>query len=772
MWYVVERVLGQGGFGITYLAADTNLDQRVAIKEYLPSQLAVRETDSSVHPASDGDTERYRWGLDRFIQEARTLAKFKHRALVRVLSVFEENKTAYMVMEYERGDSLQSILSKQQTLAEAQLRAIVMPILDGLDVVHGKGFIHRDIKPDNIFIRKDGTPVLLDFGSARQALGQATRTLTSIVSPGYAPFEQYYSKSDKQGPWTDIYGLAATLYRATVGTAPIDALRRSDGILREKHDTLSAAEIEAEGSYSKRFLQAIDYGLKFSEKQRPQTVAQWREEFGSEPAITAPPAPPTPRTFDVVPVESEQVLDSEVLFAPVETPQIPQSAPAQPGFTGGYAEPAQIVRRRRWPVVLLVLAVCTAGGIYFSIQQGWRLEVGGPPRTSRPAGGMKDTRDVARPKSNAIRSLNDDPSTPIDSARRARTVAALLDQAKLAVNRDLIIEPPGESAMSLYEQVLELEPDNDTARAAMRGIVDTLALRAGRAAARNDFVKAEALLNKAAQLEPGSRPVAFAKEQLAKQKAQWESVEAVQTRIRKELEAAEAALAAGRLGSPAGDNASEHFQNVLDLDADSASAHEGLSRIVDMYVAQANVAIDKKDFAAAAVALAGASEIRPEAGNIKRLSERLMQEEGAHQARQTKIRNIESLLNAAEDNLKAMRLSKPAKDSALYRYRQVLKLDPKNREARRGLEIIVVKYLGLAEKARAAGDTNAIAEHVQAAKAILPNAANIKLFERTLAADKVEQAAREEREKAEQAAREEREVEADTRRLLLDAQGR
>jgi serine/threonine protein kinase len=258
-WYRIDSVLGQGGFGITYLAYDPNLDQHVAIKEYLPMDLAVRDGDNSVYPASSANGERYQWGLDRFVSEARTLAKFKHPAIVRVLSVFEENNTAYMVMEYERGKSLQQILDTRKTLDEDELIPILGPLLDGLEQMHSTGFIHRDIKPANIYVREDGSPVLLDFGSARQALGEQTKSLTSIVSPGYAPFEQYYSKSDRQGPWTDIYSLAATMYRAISGVMPMDAIDRSEAILKAERDVFVSAGEIGEGRYSVGFMRALDH---------------------------------------------------------------------------------------------------------------------------------------------------------------------------------------------------------------------------------------------------------------------------------------------------------------------------------------------------------------------------------------------------------------------------------------------------------------------------------------------------------------------------------
>src|SRR5256714_7749489 len=172
-WYVLERVLGQGGFGITYLARDTNLDQPVAIKEYLPVEVATRRTDASVSSRTVEHDERYRWGLERFIREARTLARFDHANIVRVLSVFELNNTAYMVMRFEEGETLAAMLERRHALGEADLLRVLLPILDGLELVHNAGFIHRDIKPDNIHLRPDGTPPLLAFASRRHALGHS-----------------------------------------------------------------------------------------------------------------------------------------------------------------------------------------------------------------------------------------------------------------------------------------------------------------------------------------------------------------------------------------------------------------------------------------------------------------------------------------------------------------------------------------------------------------------------------------------------------------------
>jgi hypothetical protein len=289
-WYVLDRVLGQGGFGITYLARDTNLDQQVAIKEYLPVDVATRRADATVRPRSDDQAERYRWGLDRFIREARTLARFDHPNVVRVLSVFEQHGTAYMVMRFEEGENLGALLDRRRTLPEAELMRILMPVLDGLELVHGAGFIHRDIKPDNIHIRADGSPVLLDFGSARHAMGHA-RTVTILVAPGYAPFEQYYSSGEDQGPWTDIYSLGATCYRAIAGVPPMDAIARSKGVLGSAREILVPATAVGSGRYSERLLRAVDHALAFAEKDRPQTIAAWRKELREPAARAAAPGP-------------------------------------------------------------------------------------------------------------------------------------------------------------------------------------------------------------------------------------------------------------------------------------------------------------------------------------------------------------------------------------------------------------------------------------------------------------------------------------------------
>lgn len=285
--YRIEAILGQGGFGITYKARDTNLNKLVAIKEYLPEQFAFRKQTDTISPRH-GSAEDFYWGLERFLQEAQTLGQFEHPNIVPVLRYFSANETAYMVMAYQDGQALSDILDAVQILEESELEEIIYPLLGGLDAVHRAGVLHRDIKPENIFIRLiDGTPVLLDFGAARQAIGARQRNVTRIVTPNYAPHEQYHSDGEL-GPWTDIYALAAVIYEGITGAPPPEAPARIT------NDKIVPAARAGRDRYRRSFLQAIDAGLAVRHDRRPQTIAQWRKKFPEplNPEIAAAPLRP------------------------------------------------------------------------------------------------------------------------------------------------------------------------------------------------------------------------------------------------------------------------------------------------------------------------------------------------------------------------------------------------------------------------------------------------------------------------------------------------
>ncbi|MGE0767011.1 MAG: protein kinase [Hyphomicrobiaceae bacterium] len=281
--YRIHGVLGQGGFGITYRAEDLRLHSPVAIKEYFPSELAVRDEGSTVEPRSVRDQGVLEWGRAKFVEEARTLARFRHPSIVRVARFFETNNTAYMVLDFEMGPNLAEWRARLGCEpSQAEVDAIAAKLLDAVGAVHDAGILHRDIKPANIIMRDGVEPVLIDFGAARQALSAQSKTVHAIVTPGYSPKEQYAVDLDRQGPWSDIYALGATLYYLVTGRQPSDALSRELG-----DDMRSAASMG--GGWRPGFLHAIDRAMRIDAAARPQTTAEWREMlFALTPAKGAP----------------------------------------------------------------------------------------------------------------------------------------------------------------------------------------------------------------------------------------------------------------------------------------------------------------------------------------------------------------------------------------------------------------------------------------------------------------------------------------------------
>jgi serine/threonine protein kinase len=278
--YEIVSVLGQGGFGITYRARDIQLGREVAIKEYLPSALAVRQDGATVLPRTTKMADDFGWGRERFVTEGRTLASL-HRvpAIVHVFDYLEANGTAYIVMELLSGATLEDRINNNGKLSPEEVDRILWPLLDGLEQVHNAGFLHRDIKPANILLDATGNPTLIDFGASRAAMAGRSTALTAIFTPGYAAAEQMTSA--KQGPWTDIYGLSATLYHAIAGKTPPGAF---DRMLSDTYEPLS--QLRPAG-FAPGVLAGIDAGLAVVASDRPQSIAGWRPILGMAEAPAA-----------------------------------------------------------------------------------------------------------------------------------------------------------------------------------------------------------------------------------------------------------------------------------------------------------------------------------------------------------------------------------------------------------------------------------------------------------------------------------------------------
>ena len=335
------EVLGRGGFGITYLGWHTNLGITVAVKEYMPPPFAIREADGSVYPQTDGHADEYEWGLSEFLKEAQTLACFDHPSIVRVRDFFRTHGTACMVMDHLKGQTLYSLYEAEQTLSESRLRALLTPILAGLEQVHAAATRHGDIKPGNIMLREDGPPVLIDFGAAEIATAEHSRLAQSVVMPGYSPFEQYGADRRHHGPWTDIYALGAVLYRGMIGIVPSDAPSRMQA------DDLEPAAEASQGRYGRSLTDAVDWALRLRIADRPRSIDEFRE------VVEGRAAPPPPS-----------------VEPPSHPQQRPPPPPPDPPDSGGGGERTRR-RDRKWMLWVVVPAAALVAAVGAATLMDW-----------------------------------------------------------------------------------------------------------------------------------------------------------------------------------------------------------------------------------------------------------------------------------------------------------------------------------------------------------------------------------------------------------------
>lgn len=445
--YELVEVLGTGGFGITYLGFDHNLDKHVAVKEFLPDDIAARTRDNSVAPKASYYLDNFKWGLNRFLDEARTLARFDHRNIIKVHRFFEALGTAYIVMEYAEGMTLAEFLQRKRALKEAELKEILYPILSGLAVVHSADFLHRDIKPGNIILRdEDRSPVLLDFGAARQAIGAKSRSVTSIITPGYAPIEQY-SKRGHQGVWTDIYALGAVCYHALSGQVPYDATDRV------RVDPLEPAVDRCRNQATHGFLSAIDRALRVDERERPQSVEAWRK-----------------------------ALEGEQADAPRDLPE---------GLLTRLGIEVPLSRVKRIGGLLVgsaAILVLLAVGVYYIHEfvhptQHQPVTVEAEPEVESESGtGTAEQEESAR--------------------QLVERISVLLSGAEEDLASDRLTSPAGANAWGKFQAVLELSPGHPAATAGLESVIARYERIFDAALARKEFRKAQRYISRIRQVRP------------------------------------------------------------------------------------------------------------------------------------------------------------------------------------------------------------------------------------------------------------------------------
>lgn len=404
--FEILAVLGNGSFGVVYLASDTQLGRKVALKEYMPVGFAMRGEGATVAPLSEESAVTFAAGLRSFVNEAHLLAQFNHASLVRVHRFWEANGTAYMIMQHYEGKTLKATLAEMTgPPSEIWLRGLLTPILAALETMHAARCFHRDIAPDNILISESQPPVLLDFGATRRVIAGMQQTLTVILKPAYAPIEQYSNNKGQaqQGAWTDLYALAAVIYRAILGKPPQPAMER---VISEQYQALTlAAEKAMPGRYGRDFLHAIDSALALAAEQRPQTVAAFSALLGPA-AAAAPRVAPEPVAVPAPPPFTFTFTARAAASAP---PASPASSPSKPkskifAITGG---------------VGAVLTLTLTLELQFAQHTPGDLPPPPPPALAKPA-------------FHPLRALDE----IIQSRNREHVVTVQLEQEKLVIGRD------------------------------------------------------------------------------------------------------------------------------------------------------------------------------------------------------------------------------------------------------------------------------------------------------------------------------------------------
>ncbi|WP_251979625.1 serine/threonine protein kinase [Salinibacter ruber] len=474
--YLAGRVLGKpGGFGITYLGLNTALEELVAVKEYLPRELAARETDQeTIRAHSDEEAEQFQYGLDRFIREARMLAQFDHANIVGVRDFFEANGTAYLVMDYYEGKTLKQYLQGQpeKRMDPEIATEIMLRVLDGLKEVHAEGYLHRDIKPSNIYLTQEGRPILIDFGAARLALGEKSRSLSVVMTEGYAPYEQYRREGD-QGPWTDVYGAGATLYRMVTGEKPPSATDRVvDDTLRPPHEVNS--EVPEELS------RAITNALATGNKERPESAEALQDRFRA--GLHGGSAEQE---------KNEPRQRQESSRGPVDASEASTEPAASGADNGRGAETSTEDNGAPWPSVLIGVLVVAALGL------------GGVAVALYPSGegaADQDTEQTADagPPSGPEQPSSSDPS--LGSADRSRT-EQLLEEARGHLDAGRLTRPEGTNALSAVQQALEQDPGSEEAQQLLGRIADRLVEKGAAAREEGNLQAASSFFERSLRIE-------------------------------------------------------------------------------------------------------------------------------------------------------------------------------------------------------------------------------------------------------------------------------
>ena len=513
----MDAVLGAGGFGITYRAYDAHLDKFVAIKEYLPSEFATRAERYTVVPQSSTDAQDYHWGLNRFLDEARTLARFDHPHLNKVYRFFESNGTAYMVLEYVEGETLANRLTRERQLPEEALQRLLDEVLSGLEVMHDAGYVHRDIKPSNLILREeDGSAVVLDFGAARQAVGQRSKAITSILTPGYAPIEQYDSQADDVGPWSDIYALGMVAYRCVSGIGDSelpDAVTRGR-TQRKGQVALTPTTETGKAKYNVKLLEAIDWAIEVDEEDRPQTVGEWQRALaggsrrkGSAKSVRRTATRPAKgATTERTGMNWSGVVRTVVILALVGV-SVWMASQLYPEWFGlGNGEILPVAQQE-------IPADIPEETPYESEPSETKEALASAEQTSLQEDVSQTGPAKAAAESDKTAAEQLETAPPTSPPAEEDEVTRLLAAAKADLRARRLTSPAGNNAWDRYQRVLDIDPTNPEAVQGMDRVIESYMELFGISVEQEDFEQADEYLRRIRDLHPDS-PVLMTGRQL------------------------------------------------------------------------------------------------------------------------------------------------------------------------------------------------------------------------------------------------------------------
>ncbi len=629
--FEVQETLGLSNHGVAYRAQDTEHGRDVSIQEYLPVAFAKRTGDGVSVEAVEKKKTAYENGLSLFLQEARILAQIHDPYIARVIEYTETNGTAYLVIEHEAGQTLRSYLQNHPKLNEDQLQNILIPMLKGLRIIHSEGLLHRDIRPSSIFLRENGPPVLIGFGSVVRTVADEHVSLDTRVTPGYSPIEQYHDGGNL-GPWTDLYALGASMYRCIAGVNPVDATKRVAAIAQGDEDPLVPAMEIGVGDYSTHLLGNIDWMLRPIMTERPESAGA------------------------VLGVISRDHRNSRVATMKPAPRQQSLGMPSQHDSTSAYRLPYQSLRHgddtARWiphlrkrvrkPNGWAVAGVVLAGLLGFALWQTNR-DLDRPSDVSTAVNGVDQAMTRDEDRTSTITPARDEPVNfgREDDDLRAEAfrelehnqlqIDKLLESARTHVESGRLVFPPQNNALTDFRAVLDIDPEQVDAKQGINDIITALVDGARESFENKEIIQAESQLDEVERIQSGGDDASELRQQIQdyKQRIEQQRQLAELQRQREEaarnrrvenlLARAETAMREGRLTTPTDNSALSHYRGVLQLDEQNDIALSGIKEIGRRYLSKAGQAIVDGDLKSGEEHLNAAITLQADADTISLL---------------------------------------------------------------------------------------------------------------------------------------------------------